>query len=854
MAEAWCGLSACALQTGDPVRAAAALHAALSRAALSAAARALAGPVAAAAGAPGWCGLSGDGLVVASAPGLAMALDGATVSRRLPAGWAAARILAVTRDGAHVLGSPVDVGAVTRLEAFVEVVAGRLDGWAWHPGDPGRRPRLTLAAGGETRPLPCGAPVDGIGGLRPLARPYRLTAGLPGGPVEIRGPDGRHVLGSPVDPGLFARMAADAARAIAGGPGGPAPIWAGVAPVRTQAGASPRRAVDVVIPVYGHAGLTLACLDTVRATVPSGTSIIVVDDASSDPALVAALDRLARERHIHLLRHAENQGFPAAANTGLRVHPDRDAVLLNSDTTVPPTWLERLREAAYAAPDIGTATPLSNDATILTYRAPGWPAAALDRLAQQANGSAVVDIPTGIGFCLYLRRDCLNETGLFRPELFAQGYGEENDLCLRARALGWRSVAATGVFVAHVGGASFGAARAHLMRRNAALLNRLHPGHDDLVAEWVARDPLGSARRRMDALRWRTGQRAGSVVLVTHDEGGGVDRVIAARCAAIAAEGLRPVVLRPTERGCRVHEGVADGHPALVYRLPAELPALAALLRRDRPRHVELHHMLGHDHAITRLADLLGVPYEAFIHDYASFCQRISLVGAQRRYCGEPPIPGCVACIADLGSLLDDTPVREHVSRSAAGLVGARRVVVPSHDVAARLHRHFAGVVPEVVAWENEPAAAPRAKRPGARRICVVGAIGMEKGYDVLLACVRDARARSLPLSFVVAGYSSDDERLLDAGPVEITGGFEPGEAVRLIAAQRAHLAFIPSIWPETWCFALSDAWSAGLDAAAFDIGAPAERIRRTGRGWVLPLGLSAQAVNDALLTCSAMT
>jgi hypothetical protein len=33
-----------------------------------------------------------------------------------------------------------------------------------------------------------------------------------------------------------------------------------------------------------------------------------------------------------------------------------------------------------------------------------------------------------------------------------------------------------------------------------------------------------------------------------------------------------------------------------------------------------------------------------------------------------------------------------------------------------------------------------------------------------------------------------------------------------------------------------------------FDIGAPAERVRQTGRGWVLPLGLPPGAVNDALL------
>ena len=68
-------------------------------------------------------------------------------------------------------------------------------------------------------------------------------------------------------------------------------------------------------------------------------------------------------------------------------------------------------------------------------------------------------MPTGHGFCLYIRAECLDETGLLREDLFAQGYGEENDFCMRARHLGWRHVAVPGVFVAHHGAGSFNAAR-----------------------------------------------------------------------------------------------------------------------------------------------------------------------------------------------------------------------------------------------------------------------------------------------------------------------------------------------------------------------------------------------------------
>jgi glycosyltransferase involved in cell wall biosynthesis len=180
----------------------------------------------------------------------------------------------------------------------------------------------------------------------------------------------------------------------------------------------------------------------------------------------------------------------------------------------------------------------------------------------------------------------------------------------------------------------------------------------------------------------------------------------------------------------------------------------------------------------------------------------------------------------------------------------ASRIVVPSADVARRMRRYFPRVRAEVVGWGDDDRLPPL--QPvgvtGTRRVCVIGAIGIEKGYEVLLSCARGAASRRLDLEFVLVGKSCDDDRLAATGRVRITGRYEPHEAVALVRRQEAALAWLPSIWPETWCYTLTEAWQAGLDVLAFDIGAPAERIRRTGRGWVCPLGISATALNDRML------
>jgi glycosyltransferase involved in cell wall biosynthesis len=314
--------------------------------------------------------------------------------------------------------------------------------------------------------------------------------------------------------------------------------------------------------------------------------------------------------------------------------------------------------------------------------------------------------------------------------------------------------------------------------------------------------------------------------------------------------------------GCRISDGFDDDVPNLRFDLPAQRDLLIQFLRSEQLEEIEVHHLLGHAPNIIAALSPLGLPYRVFIHDYVYWCPRITLCTIGPRYCGEPVDARiCDACVADVGRRAGpDVPVDEMRVHSSRLLAAAREVVVSCEDVAIRMMRHFPDVATRIATWEDDTELAEAYRRASAGRVpqshsaqvLVVGAIGADKGYDVLLGCVRDAGRRKLDLNFVLIGYSMDDERLIDAGSIFISGAFEEHEAVALVAAQQAHVGFIPSIWPETWCYSLSTMWRAGLRAAAFGLGAPAERIRRTGLGAVLPVGLTAERINDALLKLAA--
>ncbi len=814
----------------------------------------LAGHIALGAGFPGWCGVTSGGELVVRASGVRVRADGVTMrGRRVAAGI---QKVEVTAGGAQLLGSPLLVARMRRVEGIVQARDGGLTGWAWHPGAPDLDPTLSVRAQGRVvaRLTATGGDIMAVSALarpRGFAVAAEVLAGVVG-PIEVAAADGVPLLGSPL------------ALAV------PQPCTSGVE--RTgPAVSAPSRPVAVVVPVFGQPALLAACLDSVLRTVPRDCRVIVVDDASPDEETQAMLAGFAGRR-VRLIRHAENRGFPASSNTGLRaalaLRRRHDVVLLNSDTEVTAGWLQELRGLIHADGSAGTATPMSNDATILSYPdvrgdnpMPAEPAR-WAAWAAVANHGRAVPIPTAVGFCMYIRHECLVGTGLFREDVFAQGYGEENDFCRRAAALGWRHLAAPGVFVAHAGGQTFGGGRAALIARNLEILEVLHPGYHRMIARFQRRDPLAAARRRMDAQRWRAGTRAGAVLLISHGSGGGVERVVRERGAELRAGGLRPVVLRSViardgvaayiHGMCQVEEAGTEGvFPNLRFNLPRELGALARLLVADRPRWIELHHLVGHDHLVTDLARRLGLPLDVHVHDYAAFCPRISLVTGNGRYCGEPADPAvCDACVAAGGHHLS-APIAAVAlrARSAADFARARQVIVPSADTAARLRRHFPGIAPEIRPLEGDDAYPPARGFVGApRHVAVIGAIGVEKGYDVLLACARDAAARDLNLVFTVFGHTTDDDTLLETGRVFVSGPYQESDAVALIRNTDVQLAWQPSIWPETWCFTLGLAWRAGLHVAAFDIGAPAERIRRTGRGWLMPLGIPAAAINSLLL------
>lgn len=621
-----------------------------------------------------------------------------------------------------------------------------------------------------------------------------------------------------------------------------------VAP-RPQPEVSPAEPVDVIVPVYRGLDETRACLESVlAAAVRTPYRLVVINDCSPEPEVTAYLRSLAAvDSRVLLVENAENLGFVGTVNRGMALHAKSDVLLLNSDTVVANDWLDRLQGAAYAQPRVGSVTPFSNNATICSFPRfcasnelpAGYDVAGLDRLFALELAGQAVEVPTGVGFCMYIRRACLDETGLFDVENFGKGYGEENDFCVRAQSRGWRHLLAMDAFVYHAGGISFGESKSPREQRAMELLRKLHPQYEPAVMQHVAADPARDARIavHLACLRQST---LPLVLVVTHARGGGTERHVQELAGVLRGQ-ANFVSLRPGDHGDVVLSlGASPADPALYFRLPDDLDAMLGLLRHIGVDLLHYHHLLGLPEAVWRLPAWLGVEYDFTVHDFYPLCPQITLTGKDNRYCGEAGEAQCGRCLEEMPA-----PGKVGIGiwrdNYRAFLEGARHVLAPSADAARRVGRYFERVRTLSVPHKDiegtqlpHPSSQPFADgRPLV--VCVIGALSPIKGADVLEEVAREAARRGLPLDFHLFGYAYRSLRGRPKANLTTHGPYEEAELPELLRWLTPDVVWFPALWPETYSYTLSAALAEGLPIVAPDLGAFPERLRGRAWTWVEP-------------------
>lgn len=630
--------------------------------------------------------------------------------------------------------------------------------------------------------------------------------------------------------------------------------------------------VDVILPVYRDYEQTLNAIW--RALSTTGTTsfeLIVINDFSPDPQLSARLRELAQAKWFTLIENPQNLGFVQTVNKGMHIHSDRDIVLLNSDTEVFGDWLDRLYRHAYSSNAVGTVTPFSNNAEICSYpyivHDNHMPLeldyATLDSLAAQINKGRSCELPTAVGFCMFIKRRCFRDVGSFDAETFGRGYGEENDFCLRAAKHRWKHLLAGDVFVRHIGGTSFSSEKKNLVKHALKILNKRYPHYAGQVRDFIRADPARVMRQRLDLARLKHAGRDFNILMVNHSRGGGTEKHVQDLSEALAKEHVGTYLMHPSDAESG---GVKLGHyhvphtPNAHFSLEYDRDAFFEAMLELGISHIHIHHLIGFPQRIvdflTELSEALSIRYDITLHDYFTICPRINLVDADGFYNGEPDIASYERLIEQNSSYAEGMPVWQWRLQKGRLLRGARKVFVPDLDVSERMKRYVPeaayAVRPHAETFSDATVLArPAPNQNEELRVAIIGALSTIKGSNIVTAMAEDAMKRELPVQFILIGHTNHP--MLNSGQlknVTITGAYKDDEIEELLRHYQPHVALIPSVWPETYSYTLSIALRYGIYPVVFDLGAPARRIKELGFGSVVALSMAKDptSMNNYLL------
>lgn len=192
---------------------------------------------------------------------------------------------------------------------------------------------------------------------------------------------------------------------------------------------------SIAITTYTAINQAKRCIESVLANSGTDDFELILTANGSVKAAEYFGDLAAKRADVQLIVNLQNEGFIVPSNRALRIAQGELFVLLNDDCTVPERWLERLEK------------PFLDDPKCAISGARGG-CCTLDENFVGHKGDRLDYIE---GSCLMIRTELARKYGLFCEEL-KMAYGEDADMSLRYRQLGYTIHQADFALENHVAG------------------------------------------------------------------------------------------------------------------------------------------------------------------------------------------------------------------------------------------------------------------------------------------------------------------------------------------------------------------------------------------------------------------
>ena len=632
--------------------------------------------------------------------------------------------------------------------------------------------------------------------------------------------------------------------------------------------------VDIIIPIYNAYDDLTKCIDSVKKwTDLDKNRLILIDDCSPDERIKPYLKSI-EDKNIKVIFNEKNQGFSGNINLGMSQSEENDVLLLNSDTVVTKKWLDKIVECAYSDVSIATVTPLSNNATLCSVPnfceedtiPEGFTIDSFAELIETISLNMVPEIPVAHGFCMFVKREVIRKIGMFDAETFGRGYGEENDFCHRAEQIGYRHVMCDNTFIFHSGTSSFlSEEKKRYIEEHDKILKERYPYQIQKVAEHCRDNPNSVVFENVKVFSGlRCNNKKNIFYLVqsdfredASDNVGGTQLHVKDLTLGLKNEYNVFVAARDynylnvtgyigdKEYFFKFYIGEKPKYPIFYDKKMADL--YGQLLEAFRIDLVHIHHTYGLTLDLYKQSYEREIPVYVTLHDYYSICPMIKMLDQKNDLCiGKDSEARCTECLneqQDIAKTVNYIKIWREEFGSV--LKQADKIIVPSESAGKIIVSYYSFLKDKICVIEHGSNVLRKIERADEKNkkfhVAFLGGISPAKGSEYAFQMVKNSSSDIEWFLFGMFGHN--DLSMMNRRNFHKIGGYKREDLPDLMEKYRIDLICILPIWPETFCYTISEAVLCGIPVLATEIGAVGERVKALGCGWTVPHGTSYQDI-----------
>lgn len=618
--------------------------------------------------------------------------------------------------------------------------------------------------------------------------------------------------------------------------------------------------ITIIVPVYNAYEETRECIDHVLGNTDFPYRLMLINDCSTDERIVPLLKEYEGRENVVIVQNEKNLGFVGTTNYGI-THSENDVVFLNSDTKVTKGWLRKLAIAAYHTDNVATVTPFSNAAGAFSVPVmgenkdvpDGFDLETMSVAVERASEIDYVNVPTGNGFCMYVTRKAIDKVGILDIEAFSRGYGEENDFCMRAKNAGFINIIADDTYIYHKRSASFKEEKQQLIANNRKILDERYPTYSMEIKVFSESEQLKADRSRiknivdndlsLPLLRKR-------ILYVLHEGTGGTVKTNEDLMQFVEKNNYEVFMLTSNASQMKLYT-VTGGVLELLHiwelRNKWDISNFYVSEYADIyfdvicNLHIDLihiRHLFKHSFDVVDIADCLGIPVIMSFHDFYFVCPTINLVNSDNKYCNGVCRECDSNCRINSGLIKIDYPINKWTlgiwRKEVKNILSKIRAFVTTSEYTRNIYLKIYPNIEEEFFVIEHGRDFPynrdyRGQNPVNNKIKILlaGNIDINKGGQYIKKLINlDVEQR---LEFHCIGSLIGETAKELEKCIIIHGKYVREDFARLVSEIKPAYIGIFSIWPETYCHVLTEAWSCGVPCIVSDIGTLKERAEAQG-------------------------